>query len=163
MAVTIHHPRQPAKPSQPSATEGSRRLTGVAEGSANPNTLPNPEVEAKPVRRIFSTNYKLRILAQWDQCKLPGEKAAILRREGLYSQTVALWVKLRKQGKLKAPAGIKIEPAPSNPAQSKRLMELEIENERLHKKLAQAQKIIEVQKKLSELLQIPLEPIDEEL
>jgi len=81
----------------------------------------------------------------------------------LFDRRLHLWVKLRKQGKLKAPAGIKIEPAPSNPAQSKRLMELEIENERLHKKLAQAQKIIEVQKKLSELLQVPLEPIDEEL
>jgi len=161
MPVTLHyHSGQ----TEPSATEGSRRLTGVAEGSANHlSTPPNPEVEAKPVRRLFSKAFKLRILQQWDRCHKPGDKAAILRREGLYSQTVALWIKQRSQGKLKAAPGVKITGAPKDPADSKRLMELEIENERLHRQLAQAQKIIEVQKKLSELLQIPLEPIDFEI
>ena len=46
---------------------------------------PDPEVRAKPERRRFSVEYRLRILKQADACKKPGELGALLRREGLYS------------------------------------------------------------------------------
>jgi len=139
-------------------------VTGVAEGSAqnSASTPPNPEVEAKAAKRVFSKSYKLNILDQWDRCQKPGDKGALLRREGLYSQTVTNWLKQRSQGKLNAtPRQIKL--TTEDPILKKRLMELEIENERLHKKLDHAQKIIDIQKKLSELLQIPLQTIDDQL
>jgi len=152
------------RPAEPSATEGSRRLTGVAEGSAKNSaaTPPNPEVEAKSAKRVFSKSYKLNILDQWDRCVKPGDKSALLRREGLYSQVVDNWRRQHSQGKLNAaPRQIKL--TTQDPVLKKRLMDLEIENERLHKKLDHAQKIIDIQKKLSELLQIPLQMIDDQL
>jgi len=161
MNVSYHNSSRTA---EPSATEGTRRVTGVAEGSAKnaATTPPNPEVEAKGAKRVFSKSYKLNILDQWDHCTKPGDKSAILRREGLYSQVVDNWRKQRSQGKLNvAPRQIKL--TTEDPVLKKRLMLLEIENERLHKKLDHAQKIIDIQKKLSELLQIPLQTIDDQL
>lgn len=161
MNVSHHNSSRTA---EPSATEGTRRVTGVAEGSAKNSTTtpPNPEVEAKGAKRVFSKSYKLNILDQWDHCTKPGDKSAILRREGLYSQVVDNWRKQRSQGKLSvAPRQINL--TIEDPALKKRLMLLEIENERLHKKLDHAQKIIDIQKKLSELLQIPLQTIDDQL
>ena len=65
-------------------TEGARRATGVGTVLTG-GAPPDPEVtEAKP-RRIFTAQYKLRILAEVEACKEPGEIGALLRREGLYS------------------------------------------------------------------------------
>jgi len=46
---------------------------------------PDPEVVAKPTRRQFSAQYRLRILEEADRCTEPGEVGRLLRREGLYS------------------------------------------------------------------------------
>ncbi|MDP8209070.1 MAG: hypothetical protein P9L92_20570, partial [Candidatus Electryonea clarkiae] len=131
------------------AMEGSRRLTGIAsETSAISSSTPSdPEVPSKPVRRRFSKAYKLRILKEYDSCTKPGEKSALLRREGLYSQSIAVWRHLRDEGKLE-PSSHSSGKQTISASDRKRLMELELENERLHKELSMAQKIIEAQKKI---------------
>ena len=144
----------------PASTEGTRRVTVVDADTTASASPPDPEVSSKQKRRHFSKSYKLRILDQLDNCTGKGEKSALLRREGLYSQAVARWRKQRKEGKFSAsPQAVSFE-EPVDAKYKKRLMELELENERLHKKLDQAQKIIDIQKKMSELLQIPLDGQD---
>ena len=148
------------KGQSPASTEGTRRVTGVDADTNASASPPDPEVSTKQIRRKFSKSYKLRILDQLDDCTGKGAKSALLRREGLYSQAVARWRKQRKEGKLSAsPKAVSKAVAVEN-GYKRRLMELELENERLHKKLEHAQKIINIQKKVSELLQIPLDGKD---
>ena len=57
------------------------------------------------VRRSFSAEYKLAILAEYDSCSETGERGAILRREGLYSSLITDWRRQPPQGLLQAPVG----------------------------------------------------------
>lgn len=139
-------------------TEGARRATGVSPAAAEPGGVvpPNPEVTPRAKRRQFTADFKLRVLKEAETCKAPGELGALLRREGLYASHLTKWRKLYKQGglsRLKAKRGRK--PDPQRP-ELERLRELERENERLKHRLRQAEVIIEVQKKVSEILGIPL-------
>ena len=82
--------------------EGARRATGKdpAETPVTPNQIPNPEVEAKAVRRRFSAKYKCSVLEQADRCTNPGDIGALLRREGLYSSHLTNWRRQRVEGAL---------------------------------------------------------------
>lgn len=117
---------------------------------------PDPEVVAKPTRRKFTAEYKLRILAQAERCA-PGEQGALLRREGLYFSHLRDWREQRDKGILASlsPKQRGRKPQPPDPT-GRRIAELQRENERLQQRLAQAETIIEIQKKVSELLGIPL-------
>jgi transposase len=117
---------------------------------ARPATLPDPEVPAHPGRRQFSVAYKQRILREADACPV-GEQGALLRREGLYSSHLVLWRRQRARGELAALAPRRRgRPAPSPEAQE--LARLRQENERLARRLAAAETVIEVQGKVSALL-----------
>src|SRR5712692_8675603 len=118
---------------------------------------PDPEVAAKPQRRRFTAEYRLRILKQADACKKPGELGALLRREGLYSSLLTNWRRQREQGALVSLRARKRgpKPRPIDP----RVKQLEAENARLQRKLQQADTIITVQKKVAEILGIPLRPL----
>jgi transposase len=105
------------------------------------------EVIATAQRRQYSTEYKERILAEIDQAASQGEVGAIMRREGLYSQLISKWRAQRKAG---FPGSGQRGPQ-ANP-QAGELARLKRENERLRAKLARAETIIEVQKKVSLLL-----------
>jgi len=123
-------------------------LTGPDRAAADPN----PETVATATRRQFTAKYKLSILAEAENAA-PGELGALLRREGLYSSHLSTWRKQREDGAL---AGLKPKKRgrkarPVDP-QARRIAQLEKENERLQHKLEQAETIIEVQKKLSQLL-----------
>ena len=110
-----------------------------------------PEPIAKPKRRAFSASYKLSILEEADQASETGEIGALLRREGLYSSHLAEWRKQRRQGQLQA-----LSPAKRGRKGDKKDAEmtaLRRENERLQSQLAQADLIIDAQKKLSQALQ----------
>ena len=138
--------------------EGARRATGIDFSSAPPacEQPQDPEVSDKANRRRFTAKYKLDILEQADHCE-PGQMGALLRREGLYSSHLTTWRRQREDGALQALGARKRgRKAKGVDAQTKRLKELERENERLRQHLAQAQTIIEVQKKLSSLLGIDL-------
>src|SRR4030065_2328127 len=149
----------------PVETEVARRATGVSTGSAiQSGSFPDPEVTEKAVRRKFSAKYKLRILQEAEACTSQGQMGALLRREGLYSSNLTTWRRQRKQGDLEALSPKHRGPKTKNIAPSVcRIAELEKENHRLKKELKQAATIIDVQKKLSEILQIPLDPTGEKI
>ena len=115
------------------------------------------EVIARPVRRRFTAEYKLRILQEADVCTEPGEIGALLRREGLYSSHLTSWRRQRDDGALKAMSSKRRGPKSrqKNPL-SKHVCELERDNARLRRKLEQAEAIIDIQKKVSEILGIEL-------
>ena len=141
-------------------TSGDRReaaeTTGALLAAA---TRPDPEVAEKPQRRRFTAEYKVRILRDADTCAEPGEIGALLLREGLYSSHLTEWRRQREQGAWAAlaPRQRGRRGAPPHPL-ARRVSELERENTRLQRRLHQAEAIIEVQKKVSELLGIPLNP-----
>src|SRR4051812_8250766 len=104
-----------------------------------------------PVRRSFSAEYKLSILAEYDACSESGDKGAILRREGLYSSLITDWRRQHRQGLLKAAVG-RSDGGRGGPSLSE-VAKLKAENERLRSKLAQAEVVIEVQEKVPALLE----------
>jgi len=104
-----------------------------------------------PVRRVFSPEYKLAILAEYDACSESGEKGAILRREGLYSSLITDWRRQHRQGLLKAGLG-RTDGGRGGPSLTE-IAKLRADNERLRTKLAQAQAIIDVQGKVHALLE----------
>lgn len=103
------------------------------------------------VRRSFSPEYKLTILAEYDRCSESGEKGAILRREGLYSSLITDWRRQHRQGLLKAAVG-RADGGRGGPTFSE-TMKLRAENDRLRTKLAQAEAVIHVQGKVHALLE----------
>lgn len=104
-----------------------------------------------PVRRSFSAEYKLSILAEYDGASETGEKGAILRREGLYSSLVTDWRRQHRQGLLKAAVG-RSDGGRGGPSLSE-VAKLRAENEQLKSKLAQAEVVIAVQGKVHALLE----------
>jgi transposase len=153
-------------------TEGGRSPTGVPPATAavaatgrpatgNGKPIPDPAVLEKPVRRRFAAEYKLRILHEADRCTASGQLGALLRREGLYSSLLSTWRQQRDEGTLAGLTpkrrGRKANPDAPLIAENLRLTR---ETQRLAAKLRQAETIIEIQKKLSEMLGIPLPPTD---
>lgn len=102
-------------------------------------------------RRVFSADYKLTVLAEYDRCSEQGEKGALLRREGLYSSIITDWRRQHREGSLVVTPG-RSEGGRGGPSRSE-LARLRAENERLRKKLAKAEAIIEVQGKVQALLE----------
>ena len=111
---------------------------------------------AKVQRRRFTAAYRLRIVRQADACKKPGEVGALLRREGLYASHLTTWRRQREQGELVAGRARQRGPKPLDP----RVKQLEGENRRLQRQLHRAETIITLQKKVAEILGIPLKPLD---
>ena len=134
----------------------ARENVGTSEGR------PDPEVSDKPRRRRFTAKYKLEILRQADRCTKHGELGALLRREGIYSSSISAWRRSRDRGEL---AGVKSKrgrKAKLQDARDKKINQIERENRRLRQKLTQAETVIEIQKKASALLGIPLMSLDDE-
>jgi transposase-like protein len=124
---------------------------------------PDPEVPEQKRRRRFTAKYKLQILEAVDNCNEPGQIGALLRREGLYSTSLTRWRRQRDQGLLKAmdPRKRGRKPIETNPL-SAQVAKLQKENERLRKELWKKERIIEVQKKMSEILGISQEIAQDE-
>ena len=124
---------------------------------------PSSEVLEKPVRRRFTVEYKARILAEADAGTQPGVLGELLRREGLYSSHLATWRRQRDEGVL---AGLtpkrRGRRAKSKNPLAGEVVRLQRENQRLKEQLRQAELIIDVQKKVSEMLNIPLNSPDGE-
>ena len=122
----------------------------------------DPEVSAKASRRRFTAEYKLGILKSADSCTEPGSLGALLRREGLYSSNLNTWKRQRDQGILSG-----LSPKKRGRKESGRdplLAEndkLRKENDHLAHRLRQAEIIIDIQKKASQILGIPLSTAEE--
>ena len=113
---------------------------------------PDPEVVPRAKRRYFSAEEKLRILEEADACE-HGEIGTLVRREGIYTSYLSRWRRERKRGELEGLSskkrGLESEADKSLAEENERLRR---ENKRLKERLAQAETIIEVQKKVSQLL-----------
>jgi transposase len=118
--------------------------------SEHETKIPDPEVVPKAKRRKFTAKYKLRIVEEADACTEPGQVGALLRQEGLYASHLSNWRRLRQQGQLQALSKKRGRKA-QDPSVAE-LAKLRRENERLRARLAQAEMIIEVQKKVSQIL-----------
>ena len=127
------------------------------------NGRPSAEVPEKAVRRQFTAEYKLRILEEADGCTDKGQVGELLRREGLYSSHLSNWRRLREEGSLASlkpkQRGRKRKP---NDAASQELKRLQRENRQLTERLRQAETIIDVQKKVCEMLGIATPPNESE-
>lgn len=120
---------------------------GVANGTRpTMNQEPDPQVVPKAERRRFSAAYKLRIVTEADSCSEHGQIGELLRREGLYSSQLTKWRRQRAEGTLGQKRGRKPDP------QAAEVKRLQRENEQLRARLERAEHIIDVQKKLAQLL-----------
>jgi transposase len=125
----------------------------MTESEIDRNRRPDPEVKPATTRRRFSAKEKLRILGEADACSEPGEIGALIRREGIHSSYLSRWRQARERGQLDGLRGKKRGPKRSADQElAKENVALRRENERLRARLEQAETIIEVQKKLSQIL-----------
>jgi len=115
------------------------------------------EVVAKPTRRRFTAEYKHRVLREADACTKPGEIGALLRREGLYFSNIKTWREQRRKGELAGLAQKRRGPTPmdTNPLTAK-VVALEREITRQKARAARAEALVELQKKVSEILGVEL-------
>ena len=117
--------------------------------------VPDPEVLDRPQRRTFTAAYKLNILRELDALNEPGQVGEVLRREGLYSSHICDWRRLRALGELQALEPKKTgRPKKEHHPLELRLAEAERKAARLEEELRKAHLIIDVQKKVSEMLGI---------
>lgn len=112
---------------------------------------------AKAERRRFTAEYKQKVLREADRCQKPGEIGALLRREGLYWSNLSTWRRQREKGELAGLSARKRGPErrEKNPL-ADRVRELERETLRLKRRAERAEGIVELQKKVSEILGIEL-------
>jgi transposase-like protein len=164
--------RAVSKASPPAARvegeEGERSEPGApgaraAGAAAGQPPTPDPEVPQKAKRRRFAAAYKLKILKRADALDGTGEIGAMLRREGLYSSMLSKWREQRDAGALRGlkprkrgPVGLKSDPLAKENKQLRR------EVAQLQGRLKQAEIVIDIQKKASELLGIPLRTLEDE-
>ena len=115
--------------------------------------VPEVEVVAKATRRRFSAEYKRRILREAEACTEPGAIGALLRREGLYSSHLTTWRAQRERGELLGLTPKRRGPAPQakNPLAAK-VAALEREVTRQTARADRAEALVELQKKVAELL-----------
>ena len=140
-----------------SVSPGGRRPEGETEAKHQTSNNLNVDVQVtakkqRAPKRTFSSAYKLQILNALDACNTASERAALLRKEGLYYARVSAWKKQLQNGKFVAKKT------------SKSILlnqQLAREVASLQKKLAQAEAIIDIQKKVSELLSINI--LDQEV
>jgi transposase len=124
--------------------------------------LPEVEVTGKAERRRFSAEYKRKILKEADACTRPGELGALLRREGLYSSNLTAWRGARDRGEIAGLAPKKRGPkATVRDARDRRIADLEKENRKWKARAERAEALVDLQKKVSEILGITLSESEE--
>ena len=155
---TFQSPQTSPSPGEEPERRGDERSEAPRSGGSSPGeratppVVPDPEVPARHAKRRFTTAYKLDILRRADVCRA-GELGALLRTEGLYSSHLVTWRRQREHGLMPKTRGRKAQPI------DPKLKQLEQENRRLTRRLARAETIIAYQKKVHELLGIPLNPL----
>lgn len=121
--------------------------------NTHPTITRSTEVQPPAKRPVRSAAERLRLVEEYDSYPTGApERGALLRREGIYTSQISKWRKLRTKGALAAlttkASGPKIDPLQAE------VDRLRKENARLHARLAQAETIIDVQKKVAALLGI---------
>jgi transposase-like protein len=139
------------------ASQGARRATEDAPRSAPPPVRPGSDSEVVPRarRRVFTNADKRRILQAADLCTKPGEIGALMRREGVYSSSLSTWRRQREAADLIALAPHKRGPKPDLARiDAQHIAQLTRERDHLRVELDKAQLVIEVQKKVTALLDL---------
>lgn len=113
--------------------------------SPSSQVLPNPALE-KRTRRLFTADYKLRIIRETDACQ-HGELGPLLRREKLYSNQLSQWRKELAEGGIKGLSKSVPSPSPVTSAEQKRILQLEKENTALRREIAMKDDCLDLQKK----------------
>ena len=119
------------------------------------------DLETKPPKqRRYTSSYKLRLIELADACNASGELASLLRREGIYSSTLTDFRKQKARGDLdRKSGGSKASKASVADSQTvKQLAASEREIRRLRRELEKARILLDLQKKVSELMGISLDP-----
>jgi transposase len=156
---TIHSRPTSQSPAEEPERRGDERSEaprsgGSSAGEREPGPAPpDPEVPARQAKRRFTPAYKLDVLRRADACTRPGELGALLRKEGLYSSHLVTWRRQREHGLTPKSRGRKVRLV------DPKVKHLEQENRRLTRRLQRAETIIAYQKKVHELLGIPLNPL----
>ena len=117
-------------------------------------TMSNADVEAsvtRPTRRVFTAQYKARIVAEYDAATERGARGALLRREGLFDSHIGKWRRAQQQGRLAATPSAGTGPGGGSAAARERA--LTVENERLRAELATTKAVLDVAGKVSALLE----------
>jgi len=124
--------------------------------------VPEVEVTGKAERRRFSAEYKRKILKAVDACRQQGELGELLRKEGLYSSHLTSWRAARDRGEIAGLAPKKRGPkAAVKDARDRQITELEREARKWKARAERAEALVDLQKKVSELLGITLPESEE--
>ena len=125
---------------------------------------------------MFAPEYKLAMVAEYDRASEPGERGALLRREGLYHSHIIEWRKARDAGTLVArPAAERLEAGQDKEneqtaarrrrrgptGEQAELERLRRQNEKLAKDLARTQTALEIMRKAHALLELLSESAEE--
>jgi transposase-like protein len=134
----------------PSASVSDPSQTNDGSPSSSPRPAPSPTLQ----KRTFSAAYKLQIVEELTNAP-PGKIAEVLRREGLYSSHLTQWRRALGVG---GPAALQPKKTgrPGKPSDTKQVERLQRKNEQLERELALARKLIDLQKKVSEILDLTL-------
>lgn len=129
-----------------------------APPSDSPSTPRSPSSRTLK-KRTFSAAYKLQILEELTHAP-PGKVAEVLRREGLYSSHLTTW---RRALGADGPSGLQPKKTgrPAKTEETKRVEQLMRRNEQLERELAVARSLLELQKKVSEILGLTLPPSEQ--
>ena len=127
-------------------------------GNNGATSLRDVEVAVKADRRRFTAEYKQKVLREADDCRQSGEIGALLRREGLYWSNLTHWRRQRESGELAGLTAKRRGPQrrEKNPL-AERARELERDNTRLKRRAERAEGLVELQKKVSEIVGIELQ------
>lgn len=143
--------------------DGHNGAGKIGAGATGRTSGPDVEVLARAKRRTFSAKYKRRIVDDAARAKVRGGEGAIgelLRREGLYSSHLTTWRREAEAGLL---GRKKRGPKPKVvDERDRRVAQLERENANLKARAERAELLVEIQKKVSALLGLPLTPNDGE-
>jgi hypothetical protein len=123
----------------------------------NETKAPETEIPERAERRRFTTAYKLDVLRRADACRQPGEVGALLRAEGLYSSHLVLWRRQREKAAAEKLSSNRRGRKPGvHDARDVKINGLEKELARMTARAERAEALVELQKKVSEILSIPL-------
>ena len=125
------------------------------DGAVGESPLPD-----RPQRRRFTPDYKLAILADYDRLSAPGDKGALLRREGLYSSHIVEWRRAREAGLLHRSGSAAAAAAPRSVSSDAALAKANRRAERAEAELAKTKIALEIMGKAHALLELLAESAD---
>jgi transposase-like protein len=127
---------------------------------AHDDAVGDPPIPDRPVRRRFTADYKLAILAEYDRLSADGAKGALLRREGLYTSHLVEWRRAREAGTLQRTGAASPSAQPRPTSDTAALAKATRRAERAEAELAKTRMALEIMGKAHALLEMLAESAD---